>query len=212
MATTAIAQYSKPILPAKCAPDCCRPGQKELPSKYLYDEVGSALFEVISVLPEYGLTRADERLLRRHAADIVAPPEAARCWWRNWAAAAEKNALDAGSPGAPPAHHLLPDRNFSHRAGALRKRTGPDRLREHRRLRAALSGRPAAPPLPGGETTTICWCYFWAARSAISTATRPSVSCAKCAASCFPATRCCWARTWKNRCRNCWRPMTIRSA
>ena len=47
-------------------------GQKELPSKYLYDEVGSALFEVISVLPEYGLTRADERLLRRHAADIVA--------------------------------------------------------------------------------------------------------------------------------------------
>jgi dimethylhistidine N-methyltransferase len=49
----------------------CRRGQKELPSKYLYDEVGSALFEVISVLPEYGLTRADERLLQRHATDIV---------------------------------------------------------------------------------------------------------------------------------------------
>ena len=46
-------------------------GQKELPSKYLYDDVGSALFEVISHLPEYGLTRADERLLRRHARDIV---------------------------------------------------------------------------------------------------------------------------------------------
>lgn len=46
-------------------------GQKELPSKYLYDEVGSALFEVICVLPEYGLTRADERLLRRHANEIV---------------------------------------------------------------------------------------------------------------------------------------------
>src|SRR3970282_712886 len=46
--------------------------QKELPSKYLYDEVGSALFEVISVLPEYGLARAGERLLRRHADDIVA--------------------------------------------------------------------------------------------------------------------------------------------
>jgi len=46
-------------------------GQKELPSKYLYDDVGSALFEVISVLPEYGLTRADERVLRRHADDIV---------------------------------------------------------------------------------------------------------------------------------------------
>jgi len=47
------------------------PGQKELPSKYLYDDVGSALFEVISHLPEYGLTRADERLLRRHADEIV---------------------------------------------------------------------------------------------------------------------------------------------
>ena len=48
-----------------------KPGQKELPSKYLYDDVGSALFEVISHLPEYGLTRADERLLRRHSHDIV---------------------------------------------------------------------------------------------------------------------------------------------
>jgi L-histidine N-alpha-methyltransferase len=47
------------------------PQQKELPSKYLYDDVGSSLFEVISFLPEYGLTRADERLLRRHAPDIV---------------------------------------------------------------------------------------------------------------------------------------------
>jgi dimethylhistidine N-methyltransferase len=48
-----------------------KPGQKELLSKYLYDDVGSALFEVISHLPEYGLTRADERLLRRYAGDIV---------------------------------------------------------------------------------------------------------------------------------------------
>jgi dimethylhistidine N-methyltransferase len=48
-----------------------KPCQKELLSKYLYDDVGSALFEVISHLPEYGLTRADERLLRRYASDIV---------------------------------------------------------------------------------------------------------------------------------------------
>ncbi|SRR5438552_715994 len=48
-----------------------RPGQKELLSKYLYDAVGSALFEVISVLPEYGLTRADERILRRYADEIA---------------------------------------------------------------------------------------------------------------------------------------------
>ena len=48
-----------------------KPGQRELPSKYLYDEVGSALFEAISVLPEYGLTRADARLLKEHSVEIV---------------------------------------------------------------------------------------------------------------------------------------------
>lgn len=48
-----------------------KPGQRELPSKYLYDEVGSALFEAICVLPEYGLTRADARLLQENAAEIV---------------------------------------------------------------------------------------------------------------------------------------------
>ncbi len=47
----------------------CKP-QKELHSKYLYDELGSALFEAITYLPEYGLTRADERLLREHAGEI----------------------------------------------------------------------------------------------------------------------------------------------
>ncbi|MCU1318439.1 MAG: methyltransferase [Candidatus Acidoferrum typicum] len=46
-------------------------GQRELPSKYLYDEVGSALFEAICVLPEYGLTRADARLLEKYAREIV---------------------------------------------------------------------------------------------------------------------------------------------
>ncbi|WP_302056743.1 L-histidine N(alpha)-methyltransferase [Paraburkholderia sp. CNPSo 3281] len=48
-----------------------RSPQKELPSKYLYDEVGSALFEVITVLPEYGVTRSEERLLTRYASEIV---------------------------------------------------------------------------------------------------------------------------------------------
>lgn len=48
-----------------------RPGQKELPSKYLYDEIGSALFELITKLPEYGLTRAEERILLRHSGDIA---------------------------------------------------------------------------------------------------------------------------------------------
>lgn len=49
------------------------PGQKSLPSKYLYDEVGSRLFEAICSLPEYGLTAADSRLLQGHAAQMLAP-------------------------------------------------------------------------------------------------------------------------------------------
>src|SRR5271154_5429801 len=48
-----------------------QPGQKELPSKYLYDEVGSALFDVICLLPEYGLSRAGMRLLERHSSDVL---------------------------------------------------------------------------------------------------------------------------------------------
>jgi dimethylhistidine N-methyltransferase len=48
-----------------------RAGQKELPSKYLYDTVGSRLFDVITALPEYGVTRAEERILREHAGEIV---------------------------------------------------------------------------------------------------------------------------------------------
>ena len=46
--------------------------QKELHSKYLYDELGSALFDAITFLPEYGLTRADERLLLAFGGEMVA--------------------------------------------------------------------------------------------------------------------------------------------
>jgi dimethylhistidine N-methyltransferase len=45
--------------------------QKSLPCQYLYDDVGTALFRAICALPEYGLTRADDRLLRSHARDVA---------------------------------------------------------------------------------------------------------------------------------------------
>jgi L-histidine N-alpha-methyltransferase len=48
-----------------------RIGQKELPSKYFYDDTGSALFELITALPEYGLTRAEDRILARHSLAIA---------------------------------------------------------------------------------------------------------------------------------------------
>jgi len=43
---------------------------RQLPSRYLYDELGSSLFEAICRLPWYHITRTEQRLLRRHADDI----------------------------------------------------------------------------------------------------------------------------------------------
>jgi L-histidine N-alpha-methyltransferase len=40
---------------------------RELPSRYLYDELGSALFEAICQLPWYAVTRAEQRLLAKEA-------------------------------------------------------------------------------------------------------------------------------------------------
>jgi dimethylhistidine N-methyltransferase len=45
---------------------------RQLPSKYLYDALGSALFEAICRLPWYRITRAESALLSAHAADILA--------------------------------------------------------------------------------------------------------------------------------------------
>ncbi|HHC07557.1 MAG TPA: L-histidine N(alpha)-methyltransferase [Actinobacteria bacterium] len=45
---------------------------KWLPSKWFYDDRGSELFERITELPEYYLTRAETELLERHAGEILA--------------------------------------------------------------------------------------------------------------------------------------------
>jgi L-histidine N-alpha-methyltransferase len=45
---------------------------RQLPSHYLYDELGSALFEAICRLPWYRITRAEQRLLLRHGREIFA--------------------------------------------------------------------------------------------------------------------------------------------
>ena len=46
---------------------------KQIQSKYLYDALGSSLFESICRLPWYRITRAEERLLTRRASEMVAP-------------------------------------------------------------------------------------------------------------------------------------------
>ena len=73
-----------------------KPGQKELYSKYLYDDLGTALFEAITLLPEYGLTRADLRLLRTHGHEL---PERARNL---------SIVVELGSGSGEKAHRILP--------------------------------------------------------------------------------------------------------
>jgi L-histidine N-alpha-methyltransferase len=43
--------------------------------KYFYDELGSQLFEAICLLPEYYLTRAENEIMERYAAEMVAAVE-----------------------------------------------------------------------------------------------------------------------------------------
>jgi len=51
---------------------------KTLPPRWLYDERGSELFEAITQLPEYYLTRTEAEILRRAATEVIAAvaPEA----------------------------------------------------------------------------------------------------------------------------------------
>ena len=44
---------------------------RTLPAALLYDDLGSALFEAITFLPEYELSRADLRLLAAHAGEVA---------------------------------------------------------------------------------------------------------------------------------------------
>jgi L-histidine Nalpha-methyltransferase len=44
---------------------------RQLPSRYLYDPLGSALFEAICRLPWYRVTRAEERMIVQHGADVL---------------------------------------------------------------------------------------------------------------------------------------------
>jgi len=45
---------------------------RQLPSQYLYDDLGSALFEAICALPWYTITRIEQQMLARHAPAIFA--------------------------------------------------------------------------------------------------------------------------------------------
>jgi L-histidine Nalpha-methyltransferase len=70
---------------------------KQLQSKYLYDALGSSLFEAICRLPWYQITRVETRLLQQHADAIVAALDEGGTLVELGCGSGEKIALLAGA-------------------------------------------------------------------------------------------------------------------
>src|SRR4029079_3452315 len=71
MALTALLPQAERAFAAAVRAGLTRSPQKALSSRYLYDTIGSGLFEVITPLPASGVPRAEERIVRSHAAEMV---------------------------------------------------------------------------------------------------------------------------------------------
>jgi len=74
---------------------------KRLEPKWLYDDLGSALFDAICKLPEYYLTRVDTALLAEHASEIIA------------SFTEPLDLFELGSGSSVKTHHIL-DAIFAH--------------------------------------------------------------------------------------------------
>ena len=83
---------------------------RQLPSRYLYDELGSALFDAICHLPWYPVTRAEMRLLAAHGHAILAGADAPTHLVELGAGNGTKLAAlitAAGVEATPPTVHLV---------------------------------------------------------------------------------------------------------
>jgi dimethylhistidine N-methyltransferase len=68
--------------------------------KYLYDALGSRLFEAITELPEYDLTRTEAQLMQLHSASMAAQLPQGACWIDLGAGNCEKAGRLLGPMGA----------------------------------------------------------------------------------------------------------------
>ncbi len=68
------AAVAQELLQGLCAP------QAFTSPKYLYDALGSRLFEAITELPEYDLTRTEAQIMRLHGSDMARCVPAGACW------------------------------------------------------------------------------------------------------------------------------------
>ena len=91
--------------------------QAWIPSKYFYDSLGSQLFEAITHLPEYYLTRTEAAIFSRHAGDIAREVGTGRNLIDLGAGNCEKAASLFGV--LKPAHYVAVDISADHLETAL---------------------------------------------------------------------------------------------
>ena len=192
----------------------CTLTPRQLPSRYLYDALGSALFDAICELPWYAITRAEMRLLARARprdlrarSDPVARwsssgPAAARSW-RRWSRPARS--------ATPLTVHLVDvspaalDRAAPRARRARRRRRG---RRTRRRTRTGSSKRGRA-----ARRRAARWCCSSARTSATSIRRAPTRSCAASARALATGRRAAHRRrSGEARSATCCWPTTIRSA
>ncbi len=87
--------------PLTCGTTCSQ-SPRQLPSRYLYDALGSALFDAICQLPWYGLTRAETAPARRSTRPRSLPPSVRSRASSSSARAAAKSWRRCSTAGAPP--------------------------------------------------------------------------------------------------------------
>ena len=129
--------------------------QKELQPAYFYDALGSALFDAITRLPEYTITRAETALLRAHGREIIA------------AAGADLELVELG-PGNGEKLPLLLEHCPNCRVhlidvSAAALESARRRLRESFDVEISFARRN----LPKASRRSLhrnanAWCFFWA--------------------------------------------------
>ena len=144
---------------------------------YLYDELGTALFEAITLLPEYGLTRAELRLLRRHAGAMRRTSSATRVRDRAGERQRPKDPLDIGSARGSGARGLFSHRCVGGGAPQVPSGAGTSRRRQHGRIGNDRISKGFRKPRPAAGRIRHSWSCSSEAASAILTGRQQSIFC-----------------------------------
>jgi L-histidine N-alpha-methyltransferase len=132
---------------------------RQLPSLYFYDALGSALFDAICRLPWYRVTRAEQRLLTRHAAELLQRAGSIARIVELGPGNGEKLAtlIERGRSSGAPLDVELVDVSAAALSLAARTLAQLPRLRVHLRERSYEAGlmEIAAAPRPAGPTLLL---------------------------------------------------------